>query len=465
MDSVPVRLDHDSDIPLYRQIADQLRQAIDAGSLAPGSKLPSIRQLSGELQVNSVTIVTAYRLLEQEGYAWPRPGSGTYVRVAPAPEPTRQISVPHEGINFASGTPTPEIFPIEVCRDLLNQVLDRDGGHAFGYQESEGYYPLRQSLQEYLATAGVDVKIENVQVISGAQQGIDLAAKTLINHGDEIMVESPTYQGAIASFMSRGARIIEVPLEKDGPDLAAIAYKLRTHRPKLFYVMPNYQNPTGYSYSQMKKEKLLYLAAKHGFTIVEDDYLSEMSFSGPPRQPLKALDREGAVFFIKSFSKILMPGLRLGVLAVPDQLTATVSAAKQYSDISSSGLLQRTLDLYLRQQAWHKHLQSMKEIYAQRYQVLIGAVETYLPQLRFTAPEGGLHLWLQLPDRFDSNSLYELCLQKNVLISPGSYFGAQQRWFRLSFAAVHEDEIEPGIKLIAQALETLARPASASPLL
>ena len=467
--NVPIHLRKEDPEPLYAQIVTALVAAIDSGRLAPDTRLPSIRALAKELQVNTVTVVTAYRQLEQQGYVWSRVGSGTYVRSAPAAETTRQIYVPHHGINFASATPTPEIFPVADFKRLLNQVLDRDGGHAFGYQESQGWPPLREGMQQYLSENGIDTSVENIHIISGAQQGIDLAAKILVNQGDVIFVEGPTYHGAVASFQSRGAKIVPIPLEKDGPDLKSLERQLGRYQPRLFYAMPNFQNPTGYSYSAQKKQALLDLAQKHQFVIIEDDYLSELSYSGKARKFLKASDTGDRVMYIKSFSKILMPGLRLGLLVAPPQYNQGIGAAKQFSDISSSGLLQRTLDLFLREQSWQEHIQKMKEIYSGRHRAAINAIREHLPkEIQFSPPEGGLHLWLKLSSGLSGDELYRRCLREDILITPGSYFAPNSRyrqWFRLSYAAVTQEQISRGIALMGKIIREIDTPHTIQPLL
>lgn len=469
LNNVPIQIQRDSQEPLYRQISTALAQGIETGQLAPETRLPSIRTLAQHLQVNAVTVVTAYRELEKAGHVWSQVGSGTFVRSAPPAQTTRQIYIPHHGTNFASATPTPEIFPVADFQRLLNQVLDRDGGHAFGYQESQGWAPLRESMHYYLAANDIDSPAESIHVISGAQQGIDLTAKILVNQGDTIFVEGPTYHGAIASFRSRGARIVSIPLNTDGPNLKILRQQLRRHRPKLFYAMPNFQNPTGYSYSKQKKQALLDLARQHQFTIVEDDYLSELSFDPQvPHHPLKAMDNSGVVVYIKSFSKILMPGLRLGLLVAPSGLNHSLGAAKQFSDISSSGLLQRTLDLYLREGAWQQHLDRMRRIYSARYLKMAAALKKHLPQVSLTPPGGGLHIWLQLPQGIDGDELYRHCLRQEVLITPGSYFtpgDSYLQFFRLSYAAVTETEIPQGIAIMGNILTNASKPSVIQPLL
>lgn len=462
--NVPVHIDRKSSQPLYSQIETDLTEAIASGKLAPGTRLPSVRSLAKMLKVNTVTVVTAYRQLEQKGCIWTRTGSGTYVRPAPPPRIARQIFLPRQGINFANAIPTPEIFPVADIKRLLNLVLDRDGGHAFNYQEIQGWLPLREAIRQYLAGNGIQTQVENIHIVSGAQQGIDLAAKVLVSHGETIYVDEPGYHAAIASFRSRGARIIGIPMEPDGPDLNVILQQLNTSKPKFFYTMPTFHNPTGRSYSDHKKAALLKLAMQHKFNLVEVDSMSELAYNDSAGRPLKAMDTLDQVIYIKSFSKILMPGLRLGLLVAPASLNQEIGAAKQYSDISSSGLLQRTLELFLREQIWHKHIQIMKSIYLARYQEAIQAIARFLPgEIEFTPPGGGLYLWLKLPAGISGDELYNYCLNEDVLITPGSYFspGRQyNQWIRLSFAAASQGEIARGIEIIGRILAERTKPLS-----
>lgn len=459
MKGVPIHLDPQGE-PLYIQIARAITQAIQEGRIAANTRLPSIRSLARELEVNPVTVVSAYRHLEQQGYAWSKPGSGTYSGSVQTTAPARQISVPADAINFASSTPTPDIFPVEDFRQHLNRILDRDGGHAFGYQESQGYFPLRESFAQYLLNLSIEADPRQIHIISGAQQGIDIAAKMLCAHGDTVVVEDPTYPGAMAAILSRGGRPLSVPLTPDGPDLVALEELFSRHRPRFFYCMPNYQNPTGCTWTVAIRQAVLELAHRHQVYIVEDDFLTELNFCHHQNTPLKALDTRGRVLYIKSFSKILMPGLRLGLLLSPADLVDAAGEAKHLSDISSSGLLQRAFDLYLREGAWQRHLQEMKAIYEQRYHELTRHI-SQLP-LKFTPPGGGLHLWLGANQ--DCDALARRSLEKKLLLIPGSQFSPKFRdHFRLSFAAVHLGQIKEGIAILSDTLQT--KPSNYSPLL
>lgn len=474
---VTIQLQRGGSTPLYLQLTCHLKRLIEEGVLKDGERLPSIRDMARELGVNNITVVNAYKELEKEGLAYSRVGSGTYVAGSRGREQGQgdefggisdrindlksmesgQVPVKPQVINFASTTPAPELFPVQHFKLLINRVLDRDRGNAFGYHQIQGYTPLRQSICSYLENYSIDARVDTIQVISGAQQGIDVVSKALVDFGDCIFVESPTYRGAIEAFRTRGARIVGIPIQEDGIDLDELERKMAVYKPKFIYVMPNFQNPTGYSYSEEKKKKILEAIRGYNTFIVEDDFLSELSFAKERVLPLKALDSQDRVIYIKSFSKIFMPGLRLGFMVVPKPLCNRILAAKHISDISTSGLLQRTFDLYLREGLWVKHIEYMREIYRERYEVFTNAVEEMFPKgVNYKKPGGGLHMWFSLPEGYSASELYNLCLEKNVLITPGSLFFAEntsQRHFRMSFAGVHFRRIKEGVAVVGEVLK------------
>ncbi len=471
--SVTIQLIRESDTPLYIQLFWHLKRLIEEGVFDGNERLPSIRKMAGDLEVNNITVVNAYKLLEKEGLAYSRIGSGTYVcsgghdrHDLERPGAVRNgVQIDGGGethvkpgvINFASSTPDPELFPVEHFKMLINRVLDRDRGNAFGYHEIQGYQPLRQAVCEYLRSYSIEACVDNIQVISGAQQGIDVVSKALIDFGDCVFVESPTYRGAIEAFRSRGARIVDIPMEEDGIDLEELERKLPVYRPRLIYIIPNFQNPTGWSYSEYKKKKVLELIKGYNTYVVEDDFLSELGYTRRKFAPLKVMDREERVIYIKSFSKIFMPGLRLGFMVIPEGLWNRILSAKHVSDISTSGLLQRTFELYLRDNLWVRHVSYMKEIYSGRYEMFIKAVEKHFPRaVYYKDPEGGLHLWFKLPEGYFAGEFYNRCLKRNILITPGSLFhtsNTDDSHFRMSFAAVAPERIEQGVIAVAGVLK------------
>lgn len=455
---------------LYIQLYNKIKRLIKEGELKPHTKLPPIRKLANKLEVNNVTIVNAYKLLEQEGYVYKKVGSGTYISENSYlrfdnPIIDEEINIIDEGIklpnkkrifvnkdsiNFASGVPTPDLFPVSDFKNVLNEVLERDKGNAFGYHEVQGFLPLRESVKNYLESYGVYTDIENIQIISGAQQGIDIISKTLIDYGDIVFTESPTYTGAIEAFKSRAARIIEIPIKEGGINLKILENKLKVFSPKFIYLMPNFQNPTGFCYTTEKKNKLLELAKKYDFYIIEDDYLSDLSFYGKDNYPIKKLDVNDRVIYIKSFSKIFMPGLRLAFMVIPMSIYNEVIKAKHTSDISTSGLIQRAFDMYLRKGIWEKHIKYMEQVYKERFDIMIKNIKEYMPdEVIIKIPNGGLNFWFALPDGYFSNRLYEICLENNILMVPGSAFYVAQndnQYFRLSIGSVYTNQLNDGIR-------------------
>jgi DNA-binding transcriptional MocR family regulator len=474
-----IQLDKSSSKHLYIQLYIQLRGLIEAGKLKEHTKLPPIRKLSKSLGVNNVTIVNAYNLLEEENLVYKKVGSGTFVSAKNLVGDREDVYLDEEVyidedtkfvedrkgveegdrvINFATAAPTPDLFPIAPFKRLLNKVLDRDRGYAFGYQKSQGYLPLRQSISEYIKSYNIESKIDEIQIVSGAQQGIDILAKTFLDYGDTVFVERPTYPGAISVFKSRRANIVDIPIGEDGIDIKALEVELAKEKPKFLYLMPNYQNPTGYSYSKEKKERILELAKEHDLLIIEDDCLSDLNYGKNNNSSLKSLDTESRVIYIKSFSKIFMPGLRLAFLIIPERYFNDILLSKYMSDIFTDGLVQRVLDLYFREEIWEEQISKLKQTYQQRYEAMVKSLQKYLPQrVKFITPAGGLNLWLELPESISGKKLHQKALKKGINIAPGEVFyysQKQENRVRLSIAAVTIEEIELGIKKLAKLIQT-----------
>jgi len=472
IDFVSIQLVKNSKEALYVQLYNQLCEYIKLGRLAPGYLLPPIRKFAAFLNINAGTVVSAYRELEKNGYIFSRSGSGSYVAESntsideeqPLEINDRNIDDPETlspldsaMINMSSISLNPDIVSVEKFKQVLIEVLDRDQGYAFSYQESQGFYPLRESITAHLNKSGVKTTPDTVQIISGAQQGIDIVARALLNYGDYVFTESPTYPGAIDAFRSRGAKIVDIKLESDGIDIDDLEKKLRQFRPKLIYVMPNIQNPTGISYSIAKRNRLMGLARYYNVFILEDDYISDLSYDKNVLAPLKALDRDDRVIYLKSFSKIFMPGLRLAFLTMPKIFSAKLLSVKHLSDISTSGLTQRAFDLYLRQGIWEKHLTEIKQTYQTQFEFTLQAIAKYLPKdVLFIKPNGGLSIWLTLPPNVSAKNITDLAFQKGVRLTEGSPFFPRQtsdQHIRISFATIRLQEITAGMQIIGKAIE------------
>ncbi|WDC83651.1 PLP-dependent aminotransferase family protein [Caloramator sp. mosi_1] len=343
--------------------------------------------------------------------------------------------------------PNPNYFPVEEFKNVINEVLDRDGGFAFTYQEPKGYLPLRESLREYSKEMGIEANINDISIISGAQQGIDIISKTLLKFGDNVVVECPTYTGAVAVFRSRGANVIEVPIEQDGINLGILEDVAKKNKIKLLYIMTNFQNPTGYTYSEDTKLNLIYLANKYGFYIIEDDYMSELRFYGESTLPIKSIDKNNRVIYLKSFSKIFMPGIRLGYIISPNNMSMDIQSVKYSTDISTSGLMQRAFDLYLRKRLWHKHINFLIGKYKDKYDFVVKYIKENANFIDFVEPNGGINLWCKID--MDSSIYASLLKDEGITIAPGSAFyldDINTNYFRMSFGTCSKEELKFAIE-------------------
>lgn len=467
MEIVTIQLNNDKQ-PKYLQLFEHIKKLITEGELRPGEKLPTVRSLSGSLKVNNITVVNAYKQLEINKYITAKKGSGYFISNIKTQEENNLSSgdlgmtTGPDIINFASATPHPSIFPAESFKECIIEVLERDKGFAFEYQDSNGFKPLRNSILEYLRS-NYNIRArddENVLIVSGAQQGIDLIGKVLLNPGDYVITENPTYDGAVAVFKSRGARVVGVNMEEDGIDLVDFEKKIRVCKPKLIYLMTCFQNPTTVSYSPQKLAQVLQLAKKYNIYVVEDDSMSELNFNNAELKTLKCLDINNAyVIYLKSFSKILMPGLRAGCMIIPDLLVKDFTKIKHNSDLSSSGLIQRALDLYFRTGKWEEHLQYMKEIYRGKYEFMLtqlGRLQKY--GISYQMPSGGLYFWITLPKNLSAQTIYDECRANGLVLIPSGVFyelhnKSKDRSLRLSFASSNIEEIRCGMAILEKCLD------------
>ncbi|MFQ3546880.1 MAG: PLP-dependent aminotransferase family protein [Termitinemataceae bacterium] len=452
----------DTENPLYLQLADQLRLAISRGDVADGERLPSIRQLSTRLNINPATVVAAYRILEQEGFVRSRPGSGIYAcrsnfedHVLENLSPFPRSILPNTAFDLAAPTPSPDQFPVQQFKGICNEILDRDGGWAFEYQPSAGWLPFRDTLRAYAReTLCIESNAELIWIVSGAQQGIDITAKALLHPGDRVLVEEPTYRGALAAFWSRGADTIPVPLTRKGMDMDILEKRITTHRPVLIYIQSRFQNPSTISWSREHMETLLKWADTYEFYILEDDLLSDLYFyQKPDPLTMKSLDTRDRVIYVRGFSKVLLPGLRLGMLVVPPQLQQSFELAKLSTDIYTDGFLQRAVDLYMRRNLHIDRMDELRQAYRSIYDSFVSAVRTHLEPLgcSFLAPQGGLHLWITLPENTDWLKLQHRAQEQKLMIPPLDVLQST-KYLRLSFACIQQEMIQNSIQALAECL-------------
>ncbi|MCB2309370.1 PLP-dependent aminotransferase family protein [Clostridium estertheticum] len=457
-----------NDIPKYLEISKHIKKLIDENNIDDGEKLLSIRKLAKILKVNEVTIVSAYKKLEAEGYAYQKMGSGTYAKRRDTnikfkkeySNTLKKISSQNlkSYVDFTGEITSSEFFPVTVFKDVLNEVLDRDGTEAFAYKESLGYEGLRNSISAFFWDN--KVSSEDILILSGAQQGIDIVSKSIINVHDNVIVEKPTYGGALTVFKWRRANIFEVDILEDGVDLIQFEAILKKNRIKCFYAMSYFQNPTGATYSLEKKVKILELAEIYDFYIVEDDYLSELIYDNKEYKSFKSLDVNDKVIYIKSFSKIFLPGIRLGYMISPQKCKEYIQNSKINTDISTSSLMQRALDLYINKDLWKEHISRLNLAYKDKYNFMLECIEKYLgAKASYYTPGGGIHFYFKIATDLKINSmeLFYRCMNKKVLITPGVLFYKNAKegnnYFRLSFSEIKKPEIEEGIKIISEILK------------
>ncbi|WP_300954166.1 PLP-dependent aminotransferase family protein, partial [uncultured Clostridium sp.] len=394
--------------PKYIQIADNIKNLINSNIIKDGDKLPSIRNLSKMLSVNNVTIVSCYDKLVSEGYAYQKMGSGTYAKKRDIndyfkKEYSRAIKlIKNNGyesiIDFTGESSRGVNFPIERFKKVINEVLDRDGADALINEEAFGYTNLRETINKVFWNNSLN--IENLLIVSGAQQGIDIASKAMVNINDNIIVEKPTYMGALSVFKFRRANVFEIPIEEDGINIKKFEEVLKKNKIKCFYTMSYFQNPTGISYSVEKKLAILELSKKYDFYIIEDDYLSELIFDDNIKhEPFKDLDKNDRVIYIKSFSKIFLPGIRIGYIISPETFRESIQSSKINTDIATSTLMQRALEMYIKEGYWIEYINNLRGEYIKRYEVMKKLIHENLKEyVEFFDSKGGLSFYLKIKD-------------------------------------------------------------------
>ena len=485
-----IPLDRDNHVPLYQQIEEFLREQIKSGALPPKARLPASRDLANHLGVNRITVTTAYADLEAEGLIYSRLGSGTFVAPPPTrlPEATgdhisardwpqwqqallsqtwlpihRQIdqwlkSVTRDDvISFADGLGATDSMPVDDFRKALQLVLRRDGVGALGYGERAGYLPLRQTIAQLLTNQGIATHPDHVLITSGSQQALSLIARLLLRPGDSVLVENPTYMSAIELFRSMDVRLCSVPMDNQGMQVDRVEALLRIYRPKLIYTMPNFQNPTGVCLSGARRRQLIALIDRYQMPIVEDEYVGDLRYGGHVQPALKTLDPGGHVIYVSTFSKMLMPGLRVGYLVAAGPVYDRLLAAKYTTDLATSNLVQRALEAYITVGRYEAHLRKACQVYRQRRDVMLDALKAYAPAgTRWLSPQGGLFIWLQLPADLKADQLYPIAAEEGVTFMPGSVFYPGERCqscMRLNFAVHPSDMIQEGIRRLGRAIE------------
>jgi 2-aminoadipate transaminase len=490
---IQLHLQPESHVPLYIQLRDQIRALVHGGDLRPGERIPASRELATQLGVHRTTVANAYAELESEGLISGHVGRGTFIRgesvvrkITPLPHPTSvsgglrweslfadergeefltrlvQDSA-RDSISFVLAKPATQFFPIEELRKCSNAVWRREGSEILQMGPSDGYAPLKQALVAMLRSEGYEARDENLLITGGGQQALDLVCKAFLRPGDTVLVENPAYPGALAIFTGARARILGVPVKTEsgpgmtpGVDVSAIEAVLMQNRVKMMVLTPDFQNPTGTTLPVPERRRLLEIAARFQVPIIEDHIYARLRARGERVPSLKQLDRSNLVVQIDSFSKIAFPGMRVGWIMAPSNVIERLRLVKQSSDLHSGHLGQAILAEYVRRGLLDRHLERTRKAYSGRLAALEQALSQYMPPgTKWTRPEGGMCVWVELPPGFDSNELLIHTRERGVVFSPGRYFycqNPQPNTLRLGFTGVTEREITRGIATLSDVL-------------
>lgn len=484
-----IPIDKTLDIPLYSQITTFLRQQIESGALVEGARLPPSRELASSLGVSRMTIVNAYAELEAEGLVLSVHGSGTFVAppihvekvgntavsdwplwqkqvvetaVVPLTEKYENLTTklaPPNLISFASGMGTTEIFDANGFRKNLQAILRRDGANALGYGDSKhgGYEPLRQTIAAILSSQGIPTLAKDVLITSGSQQAIQVAATLLLRPGDVVLVEESTYEGAMDQFTLLDARIVGISMDEAGMRMDKLEEALRTTHPKLIYTIPTFHNPTSISMSTQRRRQFVELAQHYNVPILEDDFAGDLRYEGHAQPALKALDNNGTVIYVNTFSKALIPGLRIGYLVANGPVYEQLLIHKRTGDRASSDMMQRALEAYISVGRYQSHLRKVARIYRTRRDAMFSALQQCMPQeVSWIRPYGGLFLWLKLPEELTGEALLPTAVKEGVTYVPASSFYADHQprsTLRLNFTIHPPHRIHEGIKRLSKAIK------------
>jgi 2-aminoadipate transaminase len=473
-------LSHQSEVPLYRQLYEHIALRIRSGELARGERLPATRELAGLLGLNRTTVSAAYDALETDGLIAGQVGRGSFVTGITEPsanginwnamldrgDPTStgpSGGFGSEVVSFVMSRPSRELFPLDDFRASCEAVLSRpDLGSILQLGSPSGYEPLRRHLldearRQSLARPGDDLLITN-----GCQQALDLIGRVLLRPGDTVAVEDPVYSGLKNLLTGMGAQLIGIPMGADGMDTAHLERLLERERPRFLVVTSNFQNPTGATLSLPARHALLDAARSAGVPVVENDAYGELRYQGDPLPAIKQLDEHGGTVLLRSFSKVSFPGLRVGWVVGPKPLLDRLRHAKELADLHTDQLSQAVLLDFAQSGRLETHRARVLQAGAERLAATLDSCRRYLPAgTRWTQPQGGMNLWVRLPEPLDAGELLPRAQKEGVAYLPGRYFAVSRLdpgALRLSFAGLEPDQIREGLAVLGRIVaEELAK--------
>jgi 2-aminoadipate transaminase len=472
-------LDHHARVPLYRQLFEQIADQIHSGKLTQGQRLPATRELAGLLGLNRATIAAAYEMLETDGLIAGQVGRGSFVtgrstgqrpptsgvdweallgrNPASSANATTNPTTSNQTISFAVSRPANSLFPLDDFRAACASVLSRAGlAEILQLGSPSGFEPLRRRLLDDARLQGLARPDDDLIITNGCQQALDLIGRVLLRPGDAVAVEDPVYTGLKNLLTGMGARLVGVPVEAEGIDLAQLRRAFEREQPRLVIVTPNFQNPTGATLPLPARQALLELALAAGVPVIENDPYGELRFLGQSLPALKQLDQSGATVLLRSFSKVSFPGLRVGWALGPRTLIGRLRMAKEASDLHTDQLSQAVLLEFADSGRLEAHRARVCRAGAERLAAALAACRQYLPPgTRWIPPEGGMNLWVSLPKPWAAANLLPTAQRRGVSFLPGSYFEIARHdpgSLRLSFAGLEAERITEGLEILGQVI-------------
>lgn len=363
-------------------------------------------------------------------------------------------------ISFAGGYPDRSLFPTQQLNQAFKHSFNSGDTELLQYASTQGYLPLREKIAARLRATGIPTRADNIMMTQGAQQGLDLVARLMLDPGDGLVVEAPTYLGALAAFNAYQPTYYEIPMQDDGMDINALQRVLMSHKVKFIYTVPDFQNPTGVVMSVAKRKSLIRLANQYDVMILEDNPYRDLRYDGKPLPTIKSFDTQGRVVYLGSFSKILSPSLRMGWLVAAPDLLQELLALKGGNDLESSNLTMHGIDAYMAENDLDAHITEIQNRYREKKNAMVAAMNRYLPdEAHFTNPDGGFFLWLTMPAGFDMGAFMKqhLLPESNISYVPSANLyatSAQVNGARLNFTGPTLEQIDTGIKALGDALKT-----------
>ena len=366
-----------------------------------------------------------------------------------------------EVIPFAAGNPAPDAFPVAEMQRIIPEILRENPIGALQYSITEGYGPLRDACKALVESHyHIPMRDNELIVISGAQQGADLASKIFVNEGDTVLCEDPSFIGCLNCFRSYHCNLVGIEMEQDGVNLEKLEEAMRQPNVKLFYTIPNFQNPTGITTSEYKRREILRLANKYHVMVLEDNPYGDLRFAGQPVPSIKSMDENGMVIYVGSFSKILAPGVRVGFVVAPKPVIAKMTVGKQCADVHTNILAQMACERWLAGSGLEEHLARIAAIYGKKCRLMLDCIQQeFAPSVQYTTPEGGLFLWCTLPEGADMLGFCNKAVEKKVAVVPGIAFLADEsspcQSFRMNFSTPTDEAIVKGVKILGQLTKEL----------